>query len=333
MVASRPSGSVDPARTRESPDRMSRPTFALRRLHAIVAFAVVLATAVGLLVAGSALGWEVNSFSAGSESQLIALQNQARASGDMRTLKLDTALRTIARWRSKDMVQRDYFSHTIPGPGADRNVFWYMQFKYDYCFKLAGENIGQATWPGASEEDVTAYIFGLFMDSSGHRANIMGTSWDVVAVGAYRTTGDHYVWTVLFADKCGGSTVKATPKPTPKPTHKATPRPTERPTARPTPKPTREPAPTDEPLSEPTATAGPTTAPEPAATPTTEPEPVGTPEPVGDGGVGPEPTASPDAWNGGNLPAGGLRITDPPAGPGLVDSILSSVTAQFFGGW
>ncbi len=41
------------------------------------------------------------------------------------------------------MAQRDDFSHTIPGPGADHNVFWYMQNEYDYCFKLAGENIGQ----------------------------------------------------------------------------------------------------------------------------------------------------------------------------------------------
>ena len=52
---------------------------------------------------------------------------------------------------------------------------------------------------------MTSYVFGLFMDSSGHRANIMGKAWDVVAVGAYRTTGDHYVWTVLFADRCGGA--------------------------------------------------------------------------------------------------------------------------------
>ena len=195
----------------------------------------------------------MNSFSSGSESQLITLQNQARASGGLKALKLDTALRTIARWRSKDMAQRDYFSHTIPSSGTDHNVFWYMQHEYDYCFKVAGENIGQATWPGASEEDVTAYVFDLFMDSSGHRANIMGKSWDVVAVGAYRTTGDHYVWTVLFADKCGTApapTPEPTPKPTPEPTPEADARahaeadpsptasPTPSPTASPTPKPT-----------------------------------------------------------------------------------------------
>ena len=178
-----------------------------------------------MYLAPTVRGWDENTISSGSESQLITLQNQARASGGLRTLKLDTALRTIARWRSKDMVERDYFSHTIPGSGTDHNVFWYMQHEYGYCFKVAGENIGQATWPGASEADVTAYIFELFMNSSGHRANIMGKAWDVVAVGAFRAAGDHYVWTVLFADKCGTAPTP-TPEPTPKPTPQPTPKPT-----------------------------------------------------------------------------------------------------------
>ena len=213
-----------------------------RRIALVLALAVTLSSSAGLFLAPVVRAWDVNSFSSGSESQLITLQNQARASGGLKALKLDTALRTIARWRSKDMAQRDYFSHTIPSSGTDHNVFWYMQNEYNYCFKVAGENIGQATWPGASEEDVTAYVFDLFMDSSGHRANIMGKSWDVVAVGAYRTTGDHYVWTVLFADKCG-TTPAPTPEPTPEPTPKPTPEPTPSPTARPTASPhTRPPA-------------------------------------------------------------------------------------------
>jgi hypothetical protein len=265
------------------------------------------------------------------------------------------------------MAQRDYFSHTIPSSGTDHNVFWYMQHKYDYCFKVAGENIGQATWPGASEEDVTAYVFDLFMGSSGHRANIMGKSWDVVAVGAYRTTGDHYVWTVLFADKCAAATpaptpaptpkptaaptadptagpttaptakptAKPTPKPTPKPTAKAraTPKPTPRPTAKPKPKPT--PRPTQKPArAQPTASPvpSPTLSPTPSPTPRPTPRPRPTPS---ESPVAVAPTADPVgpvAWNGGNLPAGGLRVTDTPAAPGIVDSILAAVTAQFFGG-
>jgi len=353
-----------------------------RRIALVLALAVTLSSSAGLLAAPGVRAWDVNSFSSGSESQLITLQNQARASGGLKALKLDTALRTIARWRSKDMAQRDYFSHTIPSSGTDHNVFWYMQHEYDYCFKVAGENIGQATWPGASEEDVTAYVFGLFMDSSGHRANIMGEAWDVVAVGAYRAAGDHYVWTVLFADKCGTApaptpkptpaptpkptpvptpkptvdptadptadppvnpTVAPTPKPTPKPTAKPTPKPTAKPTAEPTAKPRPAPRETQKPTQPPQAatTPQPTASPIPSPTPSPNPSPTASPTPL----PTPRPTPSasavavtplavpvrPAAWNGGNLPVGGLRVTDVPAGQGLVDSILSAVSAQFFG--
>jgi uncharacterized protein YkwD len=151
-------------------------------------FAAGLALVFGLTAAGllatppRALAWDAGTFGSSSESMLISLQNQARASAGLKSLKLDTALRKIARWRSKDMVERDYFSHTIKG--TDHKVFWYMQTKYDYCFKLAGENIGTVTWEGATVEEATNWVFNAFMDSSGHRANIMGKAWDVVAVGA-----------------------------------------------------------------------------------------------------------------------------------------------------
>ena len=289
-----------------------------RRIAATVAlvFAIV---AVGPLAAPTALAWDANTFSSGSESQLISLQNQARASAGLRSLKLDSALRTIARWRSKDMIDRDYFSHTIKG--TTHNVFWYMQYKYGYCFKVAGENIGTVTWPGASEADATNWIFEQFMNSSGHRANIMGKAWDVVAVGAYKTTGDRFMWTVLFADSCS-STPAATSKPTPKPTPRATPRPTVRPTPRPTPHPTSRPTPR--------TTAEPTASPSPTPEPT---EPVATPEPTEGESPGPTeaPPTEPTEPGGAIVPPGQLRIMDVPADQGLVDSILGAITAQFFG--
>ncbi len=207
-----------------------------RRMTAAVTLAFAV-TAVGLLaVPPRALAWDTGAFSSTSESMLISLQNQARASAGLKSLKLDTALRKIARWRSQDMVERNYFSHTIKG--TDRKVFWYMQNKYDYCFKLAGENIGTVTWEGATVEEATNWVFNAFMDSSGHRANIMGKAWDVVAVGAYKGPGSQFMWTVLFADRCGSTAPKATPKPTPKatPKPKATPRATPRATPKPTPK-------------------------------------------------------------------------------------------------
>ncbi len=329
----------------------ARRRFDARRLAMTLAvvFGVV---AVELAAVPPVLGWDADTFSASSESQLIAQQNQARASGGLTALKLDTALRTIARWRSQDMIDRNYFSHTILG--TTHNVFWYMQFKYGYCFKVAGENIGTVTWPGASEADATNWVFQQFMNSPGHRANIMGTAWDVVAVGAYKGTGDQFMWTVLFAETCGSSpaptptpnpTQKPTPRPTPaatpKPTPAATPNPTPKPTARPTPKPTPKPtpaataaptsapAPTPTSTSEPTSTPEPTAIPSPSASPTTGPDvgTLATPEPVA---AEPSPSAAPPAPTP-FIPPGGLQVKDPPPQGGLIESILQAIFARFFG--
>jgi uncharacterized protein YkwD len=309
-----------------------------------VVFAVV---AVELAAVPPVLGWDAGTFSSSSEGQLISLQNQARASGGLRSLGLDTALRTIARWRSQDMIQRNYFSHTVKG--TSHNVFYYMQYKYGYCFNVAGENIGTVSWAGASEADATSWIFQQFMNSSGHRANIMGKAWDVVAVGAYKGTGDKFMWTVLFADRCGSTspTPKPTPKPTPRPTARPTPRPTARPTSNPTPRPTERPTsrPTDKPTSKPTAR--PTATPEPTASPTPEPiaspalspgvspspddGAIATPEPSGSEpppAVEPTPTPTPSPF----IPPGGLQIKDPPPEGGLIESILQAIAARFFGG-
>jgi uncharacterized protein YkwD len=315
-----------------SPAVRARHRFVPRRPAALLAvvFAVV---ALELAAVSPVLGWDADTFSPSSEGQLISLQNQARASAGLPSLQLDTALRTIARWRSQDMVQRSYFSHTILG--TSHNVFWYLQYQYGYCFTAAGENIGTVTWPGASEADATNWIFGEFMNSTEHRANILGKSWDVVAVGAYKGTGDTFMWTVLFANKCGSSS----PTPTPKPTTQPTPKPTTRPTPTPTPKPTPRPTTRATIAPAPRPTARPTPSPTPAPTPSPSPSPSLTAEP-GSGAVAtPEPAPSlapPTAAASPNatpvIPPGGLQIKDPPPEGGLIESILQAVAARFFGG-
>ena len=199
------------------------------------------------------LAWDGNSFDSSSEAELIALTNRSRASAGLPALKVDSDLTTIARWRSKDMIERDYFSHSIPGYGK---VFNKLD-ETGYCYTLAGENIGWNTYP---DDQATAAIHQMFMDSAGHRANILGEAWDVIGVGAYKGPGDRKMWTVLFADTCS-----ATPTPTPKPTTEPTPKPTPKATPKPTPKPT--PLPTSEP------TPTPTLEPTPEPTPTPEPSP------------------------------------------------------------
>jgi uncharacterized protein YkwD len=263
---------------------------------------VAITSIAGLMHPRAALAWEEGAYSSASERQLVSLTNRSRASAGLRSLRVDTTLTSVARWRSRDMIERDYFSHDIPGYG---NVFQRLDSK-GYCYVLAGENIGWNTYP---DDQATAEIHAMFMDSSGHRHNILDRRWEVIGVGAYKGPGGKKMWTVLFADKCGSTakaTPKATPRATPKPKPRATPKPTPRPTPRPTPKPTPKPTPSPEPTATP-ALASPTP---PIAAPPDQP----TRRAVR--------LASTDT---------GLRVLSPGADGGLLDTIVSSVAGVFFG--
>ena len=288
-------------------------------------------SAVGLLVAPpAAFAWSSNAFSSADESKLVALTNQARASAGLSALKVDGSLASIARWRSKDMSDRNYFDHKIPNPPGG-NVFGEMD-RRGYCYHVAGENIG---WNNYSDSSATTGIQSMFMGSPGHKANILGKSWDHIGVGAYKDASGKHFWTVLFADACGSApkpTPKPTPRPTPKPAPRATPRPTPPPTPRPTPKPTaapvaspivaasESPAPTDLATGPPFDTANPTDG-------SIDASPAeGTP-----GADVPGAAATPgDRSN----PAGAvtLRVTDPPVPQGLFETIVGGVAGFFLGG-
>ena len=325
-----------PVRSPRRPD----PAIALRRgprrlvLMVAIAFGV---TSLGVLIAPrGALAWSSSTFSSTSERQLLTLTNQARASAGLRALKVDSTLSSLARWRSKDMITRNYFSHNIPPSGY--NIFHVLDQKH-YCYRIAGENIG---WNNYPDNIATAVIQQSFMNSPGHRSNILGKAWDVVGIGAYKGPTGKKMWTVIFADRCGSTS------PAPKPTPKPTPRPTPRPTAKP--HPTPKPTPRSTPKTQPVATPSPTPSSTPEATPVvTEP-----PIPSDGGGLGNGPGgqgsgngAGGDNGNGGasgNGPPPGqvrdaapgtaeasLQVVDPATSPDLFEAVVAGVTGFFFG--
>ena len=275
-----------------------------RQLHRIslgLALLVGVTSFVGLGQPTTVLAWDSGAYSSSSERELVALTNRSRASAGLRSLKVDSTLTSVARWRSHDMIERDYFSHDIPGYG---NVFKKLDSK-GYCYQLAGENIGWNTYP---DGDATAAIHEMFMDSSGHRRNILNRRWEVIGVGAYKGPDGKKMWTVLFADKCGSS-AKATPKPTVKSTPKPKPKATPRPTPRPTPKPTPKPTPTPSPTPVPTATPSPTPPIDEDSAPAGDPAP-------------PAVLATTET---------GLRVTTSGGPDDLVEAIVGSIAQAFFG--
>jgi uncharacterized protein YkwD len=326
-TAVRPSRASDPATVPGAP----------RRAVAMVLVAFVL-TSIGLIASPrQAAAWDPSTFSSASESKLVSLTNQARASAGLKSLKVDSKLTAIARWRSKDMIQRDYFSHTIKG--TSYNVFHVLDTK-GYCYKIAGENIG---WNNYPDDVATTTIQRQFMGSASHRANILGKAWDVIGIGAYKGPTGKKMWTVLFADRCSTtSTPKPTPKPTPRPTAKPHAASTPKPTPRPTPKATAKPKPTPSP--------SPSPSPSPASLLTLPPELA---DDVGPGlGLGPGGQADGDGNGGANgnggssgigtppgqvrladpsTEEGSLRVVDPTTPPGLFEAVVGGVTGFFLG--
>jgi uncharacterized protein YkwD len=178
-----------------------------------VALAFAASSLLTIVGAAPALGWDGDSFSTASEQQLLSLTNGARSAAGLPALHWDGALASIARWRSEDMIDRDFFSHNIPPTGE---MAWDVMDQRGYCYEIAGENIGwNMNWP---DDQATAQIENSFIGSDAHRDNILGRAWDSIGIGAYKGSDGKVMWTVLFANRCGSAPAASKPASTPKPT-------------------------------------------------------------------------------------------------------------------
>ena len=114
-----------------------------------------------------------------AEGTLWQLLNGARVNNGMAPLQSHGTLVSLARWRSSDMLQRNYFSHTIPGCGCLVYAYYDSNgLKYDW----AGENIGWNS--GRSDAESPVRVHEQFMGSPGHRANVLDRRFTHGGVGA-----------------------------------------------------------------------------------------------------------------------------------------------------
>jgi uncharacterized YkwD family protein len=107
-------------------------------------------------------------------SQVVSLTNQERAKAGLQALSSDTALAAMALDKAKDMYTSNYFDHNSPKYGSPFN----MMTSYGIHYSYAGENIakGQQT----PQEVMTAW-----MNSAGHRANILNSHFTKIGVAYY----------------------------------------------------------------------------------------------------------------------------------------------------
>ena len=118
------------------------------------------------------------------EQQVVTLVNAERAKYGLAALTLDETLCVYARVKSQDMHDQGYFSHTSPTYGSPFD----MMRAFGVSYRTAGENIamGYAT-PAAVVE--------AWMNSEGHRANILSANYTTLGVG-YVADGGY--WTQWF---------------------------------------------------------------------------------------------------------------------------------------
>nr|WP_317845693.1 CAP domain-containing protein [Bacillus sp. S3] len=119
--------------------------------------------------------------------QVIDLTNAERSKNGLPALKADSQLNGVAQKKSLDMQQKNYFSHTSPTYGSPFD----MMRDFGVTYKSAGENIAQGQ--RTPQEVVTAW-----MNSEGHRKNILSSNFTHIGVG-FEDTGKH--WTQMFIGK------------------------------------------------------------------------------------------------------------------------------------
>lgn len=121
------------------------------------------------------------------EHQVIQYTNQERQKHGLAPLKPDWQLSRVARYKSTDMLKRNYVSHTSPTYGSP----FKMMRNFNISFQAAAENIAKGqTTPYAVVKE--------WMDSSGDRANILNGNYTHIGVG-YIVDGNY--WTQLFISK------------------------------------------------------------------------------------------------------------------------------------
>ncbi|OYD59784.1 hypothetical protein CGZ90_01325 [Fictibacillus aquaticus] len=114
--------------------------------------------------------------------EVAALVNKERQNAGLPALALDEELSSVALVKAKDMIQQNYFSHTSPVYGSPFD----MMKRFGITYSAAGENI-------AKGQSSAAEVMQDWMNSQGHRENILSSSYDSIGIGYYQGA-----WVQLF---------------------------------------------------------------------------------------------------------------------------------------
>ena len=118
---------------------------------------------------------------------VLKLVNAERSKQGLQPLTLSSKLTNLATMKSKDMADKGYFEHTSPTYGTP----FQMLQSHGVHYSSAGENI-------AAGQQTPEQVMNAWMNSSGHRANILNKSYTEIGIGYYQGGKYGVYWTQLF---------------------------------------------------------------------------------------------------------------------------------------
>ncbi|WP_370882862.1 SafA/ExsA family spore coat assembly protein [Caloramator sp. ALD01] len=121
------------------------------------------------------------------ESEVVRLVNIERSKAGLPALKENWQLSRVARYKSQDMINKNYFSHYSPTYGSPFDMIESFGIK----FSAAGENI-------AMGQRTPQEVMNAWMNSPGHRSNILSPSYTEIGVGLAKDKSGRCYWTQMF---------------------------------------------------------------------------------------------------------------------------------------
>ena len=121
------------------------------------------------------------------QNEVVQIVNKERAANGLAPLTVNAQVTKSATLKSEDMAKLNYFSHTSPTYGSPFD----MMKQFGISYRSAGENIakGQAT---------PQQVMQGWMNSPGHRANILNSSFTQIGVGIAKNSQGQLIWTQQF---------------------------------------------------------------------------------------------------------------------------------------
>ena len=128
--------------------------------------------------------------SASVEEEVLRLVNVERAKEGIPPLAMDWELARVAEYKSQEMHDENYFSHTSPTYGSPFD----MMESFGISYQAAAENIAKGAVTAAE-------VVNLWMNSPGHRANIMDANYTHIGIGHVASSYFNSYWTQMFIAK------------------------------------------------------------------------------------------------------------------------------------